>query len=93
MEHRFRLSGQKHHRFAFCPLCQAPRERVQAYLTDVYAIVCGGGLTRREARRLAFRLWEKGEERQRFCRQASLSVETRLTLLCLADAFLSENEA
>ena len=91
MEHRNKIAGHARRRFAFRPLCEAPRERVQAYLTDVYATVCGEGLTRREARRLAFRLW--GKERKVLGRFGALSEETRMALVSLADTFLSEHGA
>ncbi len=57
------LPGQQKKRFRFRPSFCAPREDLKRYIADVSAIVFGYGMTRRQARRLAFRLLASTGER------------------------------
>jgi len=74
-------------RFTFRPAFEGRRDALKGYIADVSALVFGCGLTRRQARRLAFRLLD----RQGMCPLPTelglLAEDLRRELLQLADGF------
>jgi hypothetical protein len=83
--------GSKRQHFAFRPAFRTSGEAITRYLADVCALSFGQRLTRREARRLAFRLLADETVRDTYLQQTVLDDKTKSELLCLANAFLADH--